>query len=233
MNQACTRKVVTSISHQELPVNIAPVNHDSYRIKSGDILSVQNLNWLTKLIPEPSATSNASSEGIELTVSQHGNVILPEIGHYAAAGLTTSQFSDSLAKKYSNILRNPIFETKVINWKVKVLGAVSSQGLVSLTNEMQSLGEILALSGGINFTTAGNTIQIIRGEGTSQRVIKYNFDELGDPLIMNQPVFDNDIVYVPPSNEAIRSVRVQRNIILLQPVLILMNMTVLLVNILR
>ncbi len=233
LTQACTKRVITSVSEHKIETPTILIQQEEYIIKKGDILKINNLNWLTSLMPEPGDSKNSGSEGIELTVSAKGEIILPEIGKYQVAGFTTNQLSDSLAYLFKDVLRNPIFDTKVISLKVKVLGAVGAQGIVNLHNESQTLGEILALSGGINFSTAGNTMQIIRGHGTSQRIIQFNFDELGDPLIMNQPVYENDIVYVPPSSDAIRTIKVQRNLVLLQPIFILMNMTVLLLNVLR
>lgn len=233
ITQSCNRRVLTSLSEHKIERDIILIEPKEYLIKNGDVLKIKNLNWLTSLIPEPGDSRNLETQGIELTVNSKGEIILPEIGKYAVNGFTTNQLSDSLAFLFKDILRNPIFDTKVVSLKVKVLGAVGVQGLVSLQNESQSLGEILALSGGVNFNSAGNTIQIIRGLGTSQRIIQFNFDELGDPLIMNQPIYENDIVYVPPSGEAVRSVRLQRNLIILQPILLLMNMTVLLINVLR
>ncbi len=149
------------------------------------------------------------------------------------AGLTKSQLADSLSFRYKDIVREPIFEVEITNLRVKVLGACTIQGLVTLDKETQSLGEVLAKAGGIKYNEAGNIIQIIRGDGKEQKIIEYGFHQLGDPGIMNLLVFDNDIIYIPPSREGIRSVRLSRKLVILQPVLIALNLTLLIVNITR
>ncbi|CAG5007920.1 hypothetical protein DYBT9275_04155 [Dyadobacter sp. CECT 9275] len=233
--QSCaTRRPLPTVTNYPLDRKVAPADQGEYKIKPGDQLRIKNLNWLSDLVPDPSAVpGNSGSEGLLLSVDVNGQIGIPEIGKLSVAGLSAQRISDTLSVLYKDIIRNPIFETQVTSLRVKVLGAVGIQGIVQLDKEYQSLGEILAKSGGIKYTDAGKTIQIVRGEGTSQRVIQYDFHELADPLIMNQQIFDNDVVYVPPSRDAVRSIRIQRNLAILQPVFTALNITILLINVLR
>ncbi|GLU50651.1 polysaccharide biosynthesis/export family protein [Dyadobacter frigoris] len=217
---------------------MAPVQKSTgaYLIQPGNRLLIHNLNWTSRLFPEPDKIQNGQSisqGGYLVQVNEEGNISMPEIGRFRVSGLTRLQLSDSLTSRYKNIIRDPIFEVEITNLQVKVLGACTIQGLVTLDKETQTLGEVLAKAGGIKYNEAGNTIQIIRGDGKEQKIIEYDFQQLGDPGIINLLIYDNDVVYIPPSREGIRSVRLSRKLVILQPILIALNLALLIVNITR
>lgn len=211
-----------------------PVQQDqeAYRIKPGDKLLISNLNWYSSLFPDPVKTQNSGNPepGYTASVHQDGTIKLPEIGSIRVAGLTRKKLADSLAVRYQDVIKDPIFEVEITNLKVKVLGACNIQGIVFLDKETQSLGEVLAKAGGIKFNEAGEKIQIIRGDGQEQKIIEYDFQQLGDPRIMNLIVYNNDIIYIPPSREGMRSVKLSRKLILIQPLLIALNLAILVIN---
>ncbi|SEJ18096.1 polysaccharide export outer membrane protein [Dyadobacter koreensis] len=207
-------------------------NKAAYLIKPGDMLRISNLNWFSSLFPDPVKTqhSQSSESGYHASVNQDGTIKLPEIGLLRVAGLTRLKLADSLSFRYRDIIRDPIFEVEITNLRVKVLGACNIQGVVVLDKETQSLGEVLAKAGGIKFNEAGEKIQIIRGDGQEQKIIEYDFQQLGEPRIMNLVVYNNDIIYIPPSREGIRSVKLSRKLILIQPILIALNLAILVIN---
>ncbi|GAB3170407.1 polysaccharide biosynthesis/export family protein [Telluribacter humicola] len=225
------------ITSQQLTPPSITVNKGAYLIKPGDRLRIRNLNWLTDLFPDPNLVKDTpagggNEGGFAVSVSSEGLISMPEIGRVRVEGLTRKQLTDTLSVLYRDVVRDPLFEVEITNLRVKVLGAVNNQGLIPLEKEYQSLGDVLAKAGGIRYAEAGNTIQIIRGEGTEQQVVQYDFQQLGNPLIVNQYIYDNDIVYVPPSTESLRTVRNQRTLILVQPMLAALNLTVLIINLL-
>ena len=220
-----------TLNTQSLNPATSVVNKGVYRIKEGDKLEIRNLNWSSALFPDPSQPS-AEAEGFAVVVRRDGSISLPEIGRLQVAGLTRQDVADSLSVSYQD-LRNPLFEVAITNLGVKVLGAVNGQGLVPMEGDYLTLGDVLARTGGIDYGEASNVIQIIRGEGTQQQVIQYDFRDLGDPLIMNQNIYDNDIVYVPPSRGSIRSVKYQRALVLAQPIITALNLTLIILNFTR
>lgn len=228
-----TGRQATQISNTRHPYQTIPLEKTTYLIKPGDKLKIKNLNWISDLAPEPGVVQGNTGGGISVNVNSTGHIGLPDIGPLKVSGISREQLSDTLAKRYNDILKNPIFEVEVISLKVKVLGAVEQQGLIPIENEHQSLGEILAKAGGIKFLEAGHSIQIIRGEGIDRRVITYDFEQLGDPNIINQHVYDDDLIYVPTSRNAIRSANYQRNLVVIQPVLALLNFAVLVINLVQ
>lgn len=232
---ACkAQKKSTTIISKHIIQAPVPESTGAYLLKRGDKLVINNLNWLSRLFPEPGKPQNvqaASENGYPVQINTDGNINMPEIGRIKAAGLTRSQLTESLAFRYKDIIRDPIFEVQITSLHVKVLGACNIQGLVALDKETQSLGEVLAKAGGIKYNEAGNKIQIIRGDGKEQKTIEYDFQQLGDPEIMNLAVYDSDIIYIPPSKEGMRSVKLSRKLIILQPLLIALNLALLVINI--
>jgi polysaccharide export outer membrane protein len=221
------------ISSENFTDNPLQLVKTAYRIKSGDKLVVNNLNWFSALFPDPAQTQVHNTGGYQVNVLEDGTINMPEIGRIHAAGLTRAGLADSLVLRYKEIVRDPIFEITITNLRVKVLGACNIQGVINLEKETQSLGEILAKAGGIKYNEAGNKIQIIRGDGREQKIITYDFQQLGDPRIMNLPVYDNDIIYIPPSKEGMHSVKLSRRLILFQPILIALNLALLVINLTR
>jgi polysaccharide export outer membrane protein len=231
-----TQKKSPSIISENIVTASVQKSTGAYLIHPGNKLLIQNLNWTSRLFPEPDKIQHGQSvseNGYPVQVNPEGNITLPEIGKFYVSGLTRSQLADSLSLLYKDMIRNPLFEVEITNLHVKVLGASTIQGLVTLDKETQSLGEVLAKAGGIKYNEAGNTIQIIRADGKEQKIIEYDFQQLGSPLIMDLTIFDNDIIYIPPSREGIRSVKLSRKLVILQPVLIALNLALLIVNITR
>ncbi len=230
---ACrTQRPAPTIVSQELPSVSSVVSKGPYELKPGDRLVVRNLNWSSDLFPDPDATrvTSGTGAGFKVLVRSDGSVSLPEKGRLYVEGLTRSAFADTLSYLYKDVVLDPLFEIEVENLIVKVLGSVNAQGVVSLQKDFMSLGEVLARSGGIKYTEASKKIQIIRGEGVQQQIIEYDFQELGDPLIMNQNLYDNDIVYVPPSRGSLRTIKLQRAYVFAQPVVTALNLTLIILN---
>lgn len=225
-----TQKGTPSIATQELAPVSSAVNKGAYLIKIGDKLEIRNMNWSSELFPDPGQAAGTTGGGFTVSVRTDGSIILPEVGRFRVEGLTRQKLADTLSILYRDVVRNPLFEVEITNLRVKVLGSVNAQGIVMLEKEYNSLGEVLAKSGGIKYGEASDRIQIVRGEGTQQQIIEYKFEDLGDPLIMNQNIYDNDIVYVPPSQGSIRGIKFQRALVFAQPVITALNLTLIILN---
>lgn len=205
----------------------------AHLIEPGDRLMIRNLNWLSPLFPEPSSGSQSGStndSGYEVFVNKDGYISMPGIGPLKVLNITSLALTDTLTARYKNTINNPLFEVTVTNLQVQVLGAVSQQGVYALSDENQSLGLILAKAGGIKFTETSGKIQIIRQTGTSQRVIEFSIETLADPRILQQPIYHKDVIYLPPSQESVRSVKLQRNLVVVQPFITLLNFTFLILT---
>ena len=209
-----------------------PKDTVSYRIKAGDRLRIRNLNSLSILIPQlsnlavagaPTTAQGNNGSVFETFVNRTGQITLPKVGRIKVAGLTRAEAITEIERGYVNELTDPIFDVEIINLRIKVLGAVVKQGVILLENEKLTLGEVIALSGGIDFVNADKTIKLVRSRGDVQQEINYNIRDLGSPAIINVPIFDGDYVFIPPSKASLRTIKTQRVSSILQPIALTLN----------
>jgi|GEM_PF-898298 len=204
----------------------------SYRLKIGDRLRIRNLNSLSIIMPELANLSvagaqvsaqNASGSVFETYVNRTGQIALPQVGLVKLAGLTSAEAVLEIERIYANTLTKAIFDLEILNLRIKVLGAVNKQGVILLENEKLTLGEVIAMAGGIDFANADKTIKLVRSRNNAQQEINYDIRDLGNPRVTNVLVFDGDYVFVPLSKASLRYVKNQRTSSVLQPVALTLN----------
>jgi polysaccharide biosynthesis/export protein len=214
----------------------------AYRIKVGDRLKIRNLNSINTIFSENvslgagtagSAQQSAISQSFETTVNRYGQITLPQSGRIKVAGLNRIEATNEIEKSYDSTINNPIFEIEITNLRIKVLGAVTRQGVFPLENEKISLGEALAQAGGIDFITADKTIKLIRPRAGIQEEVNFDVRDLSNPKISNIMIYDGDYIFVPPSKPALRNVRNQRIAAILQPIALTLNSIAILIALLR
>ncbi|MFN8349061.1 MAG: polysaccharide biosynthesis/export family protein [Spirosomataceae bacterium] len=212
---------------------VVPVDTAVYRLKAGDRLRIRSLNALEIIYPQagnlsvgssPMASGQAGNASFyQTTVDRLGQIILPQIGRVKVAGLSKAEAVNELERRYQNLINNPVFDIEITNLHIRVLGSVTRQGVIPLENEKLTLGEVIALSGGIDFGSADRTIKLIRTRAGIQQEINFDIRNLSDPAIANIPVFDGDYVFVPPSKGSIRTIKNQRVASILSPIAIGLN----------
>jgi len=204
-----------------------------YRIKAGDRLRIRSLNALEIIYPPGSnltvGTSVMSSgqagnaPAYLITVDRLGQIVLPQVGRVKVAGLSRAEAVHEIELRYVNLINEPVFEIEIINLYIRVLGAVARQGMILLENEKLTLGEVIALSGGIDFSIADRTIKLIRKGSNTQQEINYDIRNLSDPAVASIPVFEGDYVFIPPSKGSLRNIKNQRIASILSPIAIGLN----------
>jgi polysaccharide biosynthesis/export protein len=216
------------------PLLIDDYQEDStaYRLKGGDRLKIRNLLSISIIYPEAASASISTDKTggavggekpYEITVDKRGYITLPRVGRVKVGGLTRLETVRTVEKAYSDILTDPIFEVEIMNLYIKVLGAVNKQGIIPLPNESMTLGEVIASAGGINFVTADKTIRLIRFKENQQLEINYDIRDLSNPSITNLPIYNGDYVFIPPSKNSLRDIRVLRISNIVQPIALSLN----------
>jgi polysaccharide biosynthesis/export protein len=210
-----------------------PYDSTAYRLKTGDRLRIRNLNALEIIYPQSAGTSvggtslvsqtAATAPPYEISIDARGQITLPQIGRVKVAGLSRQEATREIERRYSDYITNPIFEVDIINLRFKVLGAVIKQGVFTLENEKMSLGEVIAMAGGVDFAIADKTIKLIRAKSSTQEEISLDVRNLNDPKVANVPVYDGDYIFIPPSKGTLRSVKNQRISAVLQPIALTLN----------
>lgn len=140
--------------------------------------------------------SNEAS-GRWILLNDEGEVHLPKVGRVKLAGLTSKEANYLLEQKYTQYLKQPIINVRVLNHYVTVLGEVNSPGRYSLQNETITLIQIIGASGGLSEFAESQSIELIRninGKPIKKTVDLTSFDSLEGLNFALQP---DDIVHIP------------------------------------
>ena len=157
------------------PAPATTAAHGSAVLRPGDVLRL-------RIWREPDLSG-------EFSVDQHGTVVFPKLGARRVTDLTTDSLQAALVRDYSVYLRNPSIEITVMR-RVNVLGAVKLPGVYPVDPTM-TLGDVLALAGGVTPVGKGNRVELHRdGERVSE--------SLSDRVVIaDTPIRSGDQIFVP------------------------------------
>lgn len=185
-------------------------------IRKGDILSIS----VSSLNPEASAIFNSPITSVPSTnivasieqvsgylVNQEGNITFPVIGDVYVLGLTKKQVTDTIRTEIlrKKLLVDPIVITRIMNFRVTVLGEVGRPGVVTVPNEKISILEAVGFAGDLTLYAKRDNVMVIREE-EGKKVIRHlnlNSDE-----IFRSPFYylkSNDVVYVESNRAKVKS----------------------------
>lgn len=231
---SCAERTYSSISYgDKIPDEMLKTG--DYIIKAGDKLKVQSFNNLSSVLYESGLNGiqgNVTVPEYEAYVDNEGYISLPRAGRIKVAGRTQKSASEEVNKAYVGTINNPLFNVKVMNMRVKVLGAVNKQGAYFLEKENETLSEVLALAEGVKYENMGKRLTIIRQGADSSEALAFelNTASLGNPRLNNIVMHDNDIVYVEPSKASVKAAKGQQFANFIAPLSLLLNAAVLLVT---
>jgi len=207
-----------------------------YTIKAGDKVKVQSFNNLASVLYESTVNNTPGSVTVpeyEAYVDNEGYIALPRAGRIKVAELTQKAASDLVNKAYVGIINAPQFNVRVMNMRVKVLGAVNKQGMYYLEKENETLSEVLAMAEGVKYENMGKKLTLIRKVADSSQAIEFelNAANLGNPRLNDIVMRDNDIVYVQPSKASVNSAKAQQLANFIAPLSLLVNAAVLVITV--
>jgi len=131
-------------------------------------------------------------------VDSDGFLELPIIGRVRVSGLTIEQAQDSIASVVKKYLERPVVRLKLLNFRVSVLGEVSSEGTYLAGDNTLTLLQALAMAGGPDEFGDLSKVKIVRQSGDKTFVFYANLlteDYLKSPYFYLEP---NDVIIVPP-----------------------------------
>ena len=165
---------------------IAP-DSDQYVIGSEDVLYIHvwKEEALTRTVP----------------VRMDGKISLPLIDEVVAAGLTPLQLKESLTKRLSQYVANPVVSVVVQeanSFKVYVSGQVRTPGVQRLRGET-TIAQLISLVGGFTDVADQKKVTILRKEaGEDKRyVVNYKRIASGEDLKSNIVLKSGDTIMVP------------------------------------
>ncbi|WP_439816509.1 polysaccharide biosynthesis/export family protein [Zavarzinia sp. CC-PAN008] len=167
---------------------------EPYRIQAGDVIDVTFF-----YTPEYNLS--------DVLVRPDGGVFLPAIGEVALAGLTATEASQEVDRRYLTILRQPgsaVMIKSIAGSVAYVTGEVRAAGAHKLDGPTTVLG-LIASSGGAADTARMDEVVVIRTTGPTRRaVIPVNLAQAIAGIDTDQDlrVMPGDIVIVPRSQIA-------------------------------
>jgi polysaccharide biosynthesis/export protein len=164
-----------------------PVEDADYKIGPEDILQI--IVWKNEQLSR------------SVAVRPDGKISLPLLDDVQAAGRTTRDLRELLAKKLADYVAAPevsVIVTDVRSMKVSVIGEVPKPGRYELKSKTTVL-DILALAGGFGQFASRSKIVILRPEGDTMKRIPFNYNKVVSAGGEAENIYlqPGDIVVVP------------------------------------
>ncbi|EOS13730.1 polysaccharide biosynthesis/export family protein [Phocaeicola sartorii] len=140
-------------------------------------------------------------------VDNNGDIDFPVLGTLHIGGLTKSQAESMIKEKLKAYIKEtPIVNVRMANYKISVMGEVTSPGTFTITNEKVNIMEALAMAGDMTIYGQRDQVKLIREDAQgSRRIIPLN---LNGADIISSPYYylqQNDVVYVTPNKTKARN----------------------------
>ncbi len=184
-------------------------------VQKDDILSImitsQSPDLVLPFMQGGSSVSSLSQEAkpVENTylVNSSGEINFPVLGKIKVVGLSHVQVSDLIERmiKDGGYINDPIVTVRLKNFKVIVLGDVSSPGVRTFDSERVSIFDVIASSGDVAATGKKKIVKIVREHGDTRVIASIDVTKAN---VFDSPYYylkQNDIVYVNPNPRAARS----------------------------
>ena len=188
---------------ESVPIEIKGNIKYEYKIQPYDRVMIYLYKYPDLSAIDLTNTGNANYANIDIRgtmINGNGKLSLPLIGRVKLAGLTQTQASKMLEKKYSEFVKDPSVVVQVVNKKVYILGEVKSSKTITMDRDIIPIYEAIAQAGGFTNDAQRDNIIILshndKGKSTLRRVDISTFKRAALSNIILKP---GDVVYVPPS----------------------------------
>jgi polysaccharide export outer membrane protein len=183
-------------------------------IQYGDMLSI-NVSAMEPELAVPfniiETRGNQMIRQIPYIVNVSGKINFPVLGEIKVAELTTKEVTALIYQKLLKYLNEPTVIVQLVNFKISVLGEVTSPGSYNITNERINLLEALALAGDLTIYGKRKTVTLIRENNGIREFIPI---DLTNKELFNSPYYflaQNDIIYVEGNKTRVNSSKVGPN----------------------
>lgn len=189
----------------------------SILVSASDMDAARPFNLQGASIPmgENGASGDSGAVGTEPTylIDEKGNIEFPVLGQLKLAGLTRVQVKDMIKEKLTIYIKDPIVSVRLKNFKITVIGEVTSPGSYTIPNERVTVIEALGMAGDLSIQGKRKNVMVIR---ENDGVNTYHRLDLTSKNIFESPVYylaQNDVLYVEPNDSRIRQSRTNRNVL--------------------
>ena len=189
-------------------VKIAIGDELSLKIESDDQESVAMFNRDVLVSSENQLSTTKNTSDVSYKVDVNGNITLPIIGKVSVVGLTIYEAEQLIASLIypQYVKKEPVVTMGISNFKITILGDVSSPGVIDIEKDKVNILEALAMAGDLNITGRRNNVMLIRTQDDGSREI-HRYD-LNDKYLLFSPYFNlkqNDMIYVEQNRSKTRN----------------------------
>ncbi|GAB3203914.1 polysaccharide biosynthesis/export family protein [Pontibacter aydingkolensis] len=209
--------------------------YKEYELQPNDVLSIKVLSVqpetsnLFNIVDPSNAFGITGPSSLFLSgysIDQQGRVTLPIIGQLKVSGLTVAQAQEQIQRSLDRYINDATVVTKLISFKISVLGDVRNPGYYYVYNEQASLLEALSMAGDLTQGASRENIKLIRQKPGGTEVVLL---DLKDPnLVQSQYYYlkPNDVLYVEPRKTQIK----RDNLVIVSTVLGVLSTAALILN---
>ena len=132
-----------------------------------------------------------------LMVDANGSVEIPKIGTFHVEKMTIIQLKDTLKSIYSEWIKIPVVDIKILNREITVLGEVRDPQVINVDKERNTLLEMIAKCKGLEFYANPKYVKVLRQVGEHVYVANIDLSKGSDVLRRNINLYPGDVVVVP------------------------------------
>ncbi len=189
---------------------ILPKDELTITVNSTDPAAASAFNLsVTKTITNTNSTLTSQQVLLTYVVDNEGNINYPQIGKLHVIGMSCEELQDFIRERISpffSVNDQPIVTVRMSNYRVTVMGEVSSPKVVSVSTEKMSVMEAIASAGDLSIYGKRKNVLIIREDANGEK--SHHMLDLTDANIINDPYYyvqQNDIIYVTPNKTKARN----------------------------
>ncbi|HWK10184.1 MAG TPA: polysaccharide biosynthesis/export family protein [Vicinamibacterales bacterium] len=152
----------TTAAVPSLPANTSP----EYRLQPGDKIHIE--------------VYHDQDLSPSLQIRPDGKITLPLLGDVPAAGRTSLELRDQIAKQLNDYITNPVVTVMVLETTpqvVYVMGEVNKPGTLPLVGGRLSILQALAMAGGFTDFANKKDIRILRHGKNGMQTLRFNYKE--------------------------------------------------------
>lgn len=211
LSSCINHKELVNFNEAKLPADtpVPVLNALQLRVEPDDLLRI-NVHSIDPVAAAPfniERQSTGNTQGIDFNslelfsgylVDREGYIDFPLLGRLMVKGMNLEEIKNLIHGKLKVYLKDPVVSARYLNFKITVLGEVSTPGIIRLTNSRVTLLDALGHAGDLTLYADRSDILLVR-EGEETRVFKHI--DLRREDFFNDPYFylkQNDVVYVKP-----------------------------------
>lgn len=126
-----------------------------------------------------------------LQIRPDGKITLPLVGDVPAAGRTSVELRDAIARALEEYIAKPVVTvivTETTPQVVYVTGEVNKPGALTVTNGQMSIIQAIAMAGGFTDFANKKDIRVLRKGATGMQTLRFNYKEAIDDESRREPL---------------------------------------------